>query len=183
MSDFTPRLNSNGMEINPWWYSSGNIFYAAGYGLPNCTCYAYGRYAEIRGAFAALPGGNGGEWYDAATNFERGSTPALGAVICYTSRSGEYDGHVAVVEIIHEDGHLTTSNSAYGGTYFWVAEVYPENGYMETWMTTQRDYYCQGFIYNDATPGPSGKIPIWLLKYIKNKRRRGYVWKWCALPV
>lgn len=180
MSDFTPRLNSNGMENNPWWYSSGNIFYAAGYGLPNCTCYAYGRYAEIRGAFAALPGGNGGDWYNAATGFERGSTPALGAVICYTSRSGEYDGHVAVVEIIHEDGHLTTSNSAYGGRYFWVAEVYPENGYLETWMSTQRDYYCQGFIYNDMTPGPGpgpgpdpgSDFPYWILNYLKRQRKR-----------
>lgn len=36
---FTPRLNSSGMLNNPKWYSE-NIFYQAGYGLPNCTCYA-----------------------------------------------------------------------------------------------------------------------------------------------
>ena len=54
------------MQGNPWWYSNDNIFYAAGYGLPNCTCYSYGRYAEARGDWADLPSGNGGDWYDAA---------------------------------------------------------------------------------------------------------------------
>ena len=147
---FSPRLNSNGMANNPWWYSNGNIYYASGYGLPNCTCYAYGRYAEIRGEFAALPSGDGGQWYDAATGFNRGSTPKLGAIACYKSRSGQYAGHVAVVEVINDDGSIITSNSAYNGTYFFTNTVYASDGYVAGWMTTNRDYYCQGFIYNDA---------------------------------
>lgn len=147
---FSPRLNSNGMANNPWWYSSGNIYYASGYGLPNCTCYAYGRYAEIHGEFAALPSGDGGQWYDAAIGFNRGSTPKLGAIACYKSRSGQYAGHVAVVEVINDDGSIITSNSAYNGTYFFTNTVYASDGYVAGWMTTNRDYYCQGFIYNDA---------------------------------
>lgn len=150
---FTPRLNSNGMSGNAWWYSSGNVFYASGYGMPNCTCYAYGRFAEIRNGFASLPTGNGGDWYDAATNFNRGATPEIGAVACYASRSGSYDGHVAIVEAINADGSIVTSNSAYNGTYFWTETVTPANGYCSGWMTRNRDYYCQGFIYNDAVSG------------------------------
>lgn len=38
---FVPRLTSDGMQGNPYWYSR-NPFYLAGYGLPNCTCYAFG---------------------------------------------------------------------------------------------------------------------------------------------
>lgn len=158
---FTPRLDDTGMAGNPWWYSNGNVFYAAGYGLPNCTCYSYGRYAEVRNAFANLPTGNGGDWYDAATSFNRGQTPQLGAIACYKSTSGIYDGHVSVVEEIDVlNGSITTSNSAYGGTYFWTETVYASNNYLASWMTPpNRDYFFQGFIYNDGyvppTPPPS----------------------------
>lgn len=43
---FTPRLNDNGILNNFHWYSE-NPFYQAGYGMPNCTCYAWGRFWEI----------------------------------------------------------------------------------------------------------------------------------------
>lgn len=162
---FTPRLNSNGMQGNPWWYSNNNIYYASGYGLPNCTCYAYGRYAEIRNAFANLPSGDGGQWYDAATNFNRGSVPKLGAVACYKSRSGTYAGHVAIVEVINADGTIVTSNSAYNGTYFWTDTVSPGTGYCPAWATTNRDYYCQGFIYND-TGGTEIATNAWVIAAI-----------------
>ena len=171
---FTPRLSSSGMAGNPWWYSSGNVYYAAGYGLPNCTCYAYGRYAEVRNAFAALPTGNGGDWYDAATGFQRGSEPQLGSVICYTSPSQQWDGHVAIVEVINGDGTIVTSNSAYGGTYFWTATVDVNDGYLEAWMKPpSRDYVCQGFIYNDSQPLPGGPWGPWtLINYLKRQRKR-----------
>ena len=172
---FTPRLNDTGMLNNPWWYSSGNPFYVAGYGLPNCTCYSYGRYAEARGDWAALPTGNGGDWYDAATSFNRGSVPQLGAVVCYKSPSGQWDGHVAIVEVINSDGSIVTSNSAYQGTYFWTATVYPGDNYLEWWMKPPyRDYVCQGFIYNDVEPLPPGGPwgPWVLLENLRYQRQR-----------
>ena len=150
---FTPRLSAEGISGNPWWYSSGNVFYASGYGMPNCTCYAYGRFAEIRNAFAALPTGDAGSWYDAVVGFNKGRWPRLGAVACYASESGKYAGHVAIVEVINEDGSIVTSNSAYRGTYFWTETVTPADGYCSDWMKRNRDYYCQGFIYNDAVGG------------------------------
>ena len=179
---FTPRLSSAGMQGNAWWYSSGNRLYAAGYGLPNCTCYAYGRYAEIRGAFAPLPTRNAGYWYDLATRFQRGSTPALGSIICYYDPKGKYAGHVAVVEVIHPNGDITTSNSAWRGTYFWTERVTRASGYRANWAK-RKGYVVKGFIYNDeyepddpenpeipedpVPPAPSGKdndkMPLWLM--------------------
>ena len=170
---FTPRLDDTGMAGNPWWYSSGNIFYAAGYGLPNCTCYAYGRYAEVRNAFDNLPSGDAGDWYNNATSFQRGTLPQLGSVICYTSPSGTFPGHVAIVEQINLDGTIVTSNSGYGGPYFWTANVGPGGGYLESWMRSGgRDYVWQGFIYNDAQPIPtSAPIPVWMMGKFLNKRK------------
>lgn len=150
---FTPRLSSDGMSGSKWYYGS-NIFYQAGYGLPNCTCYAYGRYAEIRGSFANLPTGNATSWYDAATSFKRGTTPALGAIICWSSRSGSYGGHVAVVEQIDSNGNIVTSNSAWNGTYFYTASYSKSSGYYCGYHGG--DYYFRGFIYNDATGTSTG---------------------------
>ena len=146
---FTPRLTSDGMQGNQWWYSNGNPFYASGYGLPNCTCYAYGRYAEIRNGFAPLPTRNAGLWYDLATRFTRGQTPRLGGIMCFNPNPSSTEvGHVAVVEQINLDGSVVTSNSAYGGTYFWTETLSPSNGYLSQWM--QRfNYYYAGCIYND----------------------------------
>ena len=151
---FTPRLTSDGMSGSKWWYSSGNPLYASGYGLANCTCYAYGRYAEIRGSFANLPTGNATNWYDSATAFKRGSTPALGAIICWSSRSGNYGGHVAVVEQIDSSGNIVTSNSAWRSTYFYTASYTKASGYYCGYHNG--DYYFRGFIYNDATGTSSG---------------------------
>lgn len=43
---YTPRLTDAGIVNNFHWYSQ-NPFYIAGYGMPNCTCYAWGRFWEI----------------------------------------------------------------------------------------------------------------------------------------
>lgn len=169
---FTPRLTSAGMNGSPWWYSSGNPFYTPLLQLPNCTCYAYGRYAEARNDWAALPTGNGGDWYDAATSFQRGPTPQLGAVICFKSISGDYDGHVGIVEEIWADGTLVTSNSEYNGAYFALYTVTPANDYQTAWQRANRDYYCQGFIYNDVEPIPGVWGPWTLVNYLKRKRKR-----------
>lgn len=169
MSVFIPRLSTSSptpMLNNPWWYSNGNIFYASGYGLPNCTCYAYGRYAEIRGAFAALPSGDAGTWYDNATAFERGQAPRLGAIICWHDPTGVYAGHVAVVEEIQNDGTINTSNSAWGGEYFYTAYRSPPDYYIPY---HDGAYTFQGFIYLDSQPTPPTptptrpKMPVWMM--------------------
>ena len=175
MSNFSPRLTAAGIYRNPKWYAK-NPFEAAGYGLPNCTTYAWGRAWEIEGQRPRLPLGDAGTWYDEARRagiYKTGSVPALGAVICWGKTGGA--GHVAVVEEIHADGSLTTSNS---GWYRPISDYPPDTpnyfytnrtsrDYMEPWMDSR--YFFQGFIYIDRQPEPPkpGKIPVWLLFKIR----------------
>lgn len=85
---FTPRTTSDGIVDNPYWYSR-NPFYLAGYGMPNCTAYAWGRFWEISDPNVeyinrpTLGTGNAGTWYAVDDGYERGQTPKLGAVICF----------------------------------------------------------------------------------------------------
>lgn len=37
---YVPRLTDTGIRNNFHWYSD-NPFYQSGYGMPNCTCYAW----------------------------------------------------------------------------------------------------------------------------------------------
>lgn len=89
-------------------------------------------------------------WYPfVADGYQRGSTPKLGAVICWHStRSG---GHVAIVEDILPDGRIMTSNSAYNGSYFYLKFLSPPDYKMGD------AYTFQGFIYNptEFTPEPT----------------------------
>ena len=45
---FKPRFEAP-KKTNTYYYSDDNIFYKYGYGMPNCTCYAWGRAYEILG--------------------------------------------------------------------------------------------------------------------------------------
>lgn len=146
MAEYTPRLNSDGMQGNPYWYSD-NPFYQSGYGLPNCTCYAWGRWYEISGVRPNLCTGNAEEWWNYNDGYERGSTPQLGAIICLANGPYSGLGHVAVVEEINGD-NITFSNSAYGGGYFYLKTGTAANGYGYS------EYNFQGFIYNPEEPIP-----------------------------
>lgn len=189
VTPFTPRLTLPHPAPSPWYTPPDNWFaangYAPDYGITypngNCTWYAYGRYAEIRQAFANLPLGDAGTWYENATSFNRGdfsagAEPQLGAIVCFKSSSGVYPGHLTVVEQINSDGSIVVSQSGYsssgGNTYFWTATVRREDQYRESWYTQDgRDYYCQGFIYNTISPVPPTpptpytrkKMPLWMM--------------------
>lgn len=190
---FTPRLTLTHPAPSPWYTPPDNWFAANGYapdhGITypngNCTWYAYGRYAEVRNAFANLPLGNAGTWYENATSFNRGdfsngAQPQLGAIICFKDAVDPVNnlGHVTVVEQINNDDTIVVSQSGYntsgGNTYFWTARVSRANQYREGWYTSNgRNYYCQGFIYNDnisppvpPTPPPvytKRKMPLWMM--------------------
>ena len=194
---FTPRLSSTGMANNPWWYSTAsntyltwyNRFTNTGNGLPNCTCYAYGRFAEIQGDWqpfantdlgresVMLPRGDAGIWWEQATNPTNkyyigagryGQTPQLGAVICWHDPTGTYSGHVAVVEEIHYNSdntvnYIVTSNSAYGGQYFYTSSIYRVNSYYPSdsyHISYHNDAYrTQGFLYQASQPTPPTPTP------------------------
>ena len=164
--EYIPRLTSDGMRGNPYWYSR-NPFYQAGYGLPNCTCYAWGRFwenADINADFSNRPNlstGNAEDWFGHTSDgYERGNTPALGAVLCLADGPFSGDGHVAIVEEINETtGVITCSNSAYGGTYFYLTTLSPPN------YLPASGYVFQGFIYNPYWGGG------WLY------RKKPWLWK------
>ena len=119
--------------------------------LPNCTGYAWGRFMECQGVTTcALSRANAEQWYTHTVDgYQRGQTPKLGAVICWSStKSG---GHVAIVEEIYEDDSILTSNSAYGWKRFYMKTLKPPLFRMG------KAYTFQGFIYNptEFTPTPT----------------------------
>jgi surface antigen len=87
--------------------------------LANCVGYAAGRFNEIIGAgqfvyFQYAP--NPKDWIATAKThgLQTGDKPALGAVLTW-------EKHVCIVEEIHADGSITTSESGYGCTpAFWT---------------------------------------------------------------
>lgn len=48
-SGFTARLSAPAYSNKYYFNGNYNVFYASGYGMPNCTAYAYGRAYEILG--------------------------------------------------------------------------------------------------------------------------------------
>lgn len=112
--------------------------------MPNCTCYAWGRFWELSGTRPTLSTSDAENWYNHSDGYERGQTPKLGAVICWSKGSigddSDGSGHVAIVEQINSDGSIVTSNSAWKSTNFYMKDIpntYEVSGY--TFL---------GFIYN-----------------------------------
>lgn len=171
---YIPRLTGKGIKKNPYWYAN-NPFYNAGYGLPNCTCYAWGRFWENSDIDADLSNaptlslGNARDWFGyTGDGYERGNTPALGAIACYNNPRG---GHVAVVEEIHDD-YLVVSESGYNSFFFRTSQIGTDGSY---WPMS--DDVFQGFIYNPITGGGGWvyKNKIWLLKKELFNREQGLI--------
>ena len=96
--------------------------------LPNCVGYAVGRFNEIIGA--------GNCKYLASVNAERmisiahaqglivSPVPVLGGCMCWAkgsaTNSADGAGHVAIVEAVNPDGTITTSDSAWKSTAFYM---------------------------------------------------------------
>lgn len=169
---YTPRLNTDGMSGSKYYYSD-NIFHISGWGLPNCTCYAWGRRYEITDIYpSTLSTSDAKNWYPHAVSVGDtvGKTPQLGAIACWYYEIG---GHVAVVEVINDDGSIVVSESGYPSPYFWTETIYPnDNGdYTPQWIKEKGGYF-QGFIYNPyavvppTPPTPPKKkkgMPVWMM--------------------
>lgn len=143
MAKFTARTTAP--SSNSKYYYKNNPYYQSGYGMPNCTCYAFGRFWELTGGDKpTLSLRNAESWWKENDGYKRGQTPKLGAVMCW--RKGvvgvEEDGagHVAIVEKIYSDGTVLTSNSAWKGTRFYTKEIKPP-------YSLGGSYAFQGFIY------------------------------------
>jgi len=78
--------------------------------------------------------------------------PKLGAVMVWTNSNSTslsgLSGHVAIVEKVISDTEVITSESAYGGTYFYSMDRH--KGSDGNW---ERHGYFRCFIYNPAVAG------------------------------
>lgn len=164
---YVPRLTDVGMRSSRYWNSSLNVFWPR-YGLPNCTCYAYGRWLEIaNGDVSKLAGllvnagqfpGNrsGGNWYIASPALQAGqSNPQPGDIKVAKRNTQDGWGHVCVVEEVHED-YVVTSGSWYGSRYFVVETAYKANNWRMNWEVN-RGYKFQGFLRMGGASG--GVVP------------------------
>ena len=120
------RRTSAPTKDNKYYYQN-NVFYKSGYGLPNCTCYAYGRAYELLGTLPDLCTGNAGTWFNAnKKKYDSGNggypyssdvtKPALGAIVVWSKTGGA--GHVAVVEAINGT-NVITSESGWKSALWW----------------------------------------------------------------
>lgn len=150
MSTFISRTTAPAYsDKNYIHYLSGGYNYAInisnGSVLPNCVGYAWGRWRELLGRKHNLSTSNAENWYgNTSDGYERGTTPKVGAVICWrkgqAGNSSDGAGHVGIVEDVNVDGSIVVSNSAYGGDRFYTMTLSaPYN--------IGSKYSFQGFIY------------------------------------
>lgn len=130
--------------------------------LRNCVGYANGRFAEVQGLtkikYQLVC--NAEKFLDKAKalGLKTGSTPKLGAIAVWqggaTKEASDGAGHVAVVELMHDDGSITTSESGWNAKKaFWTQKRTNKNG---RWGQNNK-YTFLGFIYN---PGVEEVIPV-----------------------
>ncbi len=139
-SDFTPRFTEPN-ESNKYYYSDLNLFYKHGYGMPNCTAYAYGRVYEILKSEPKLCPNDAGEWFEYNKKYgfyPYGKEPRLGAIACFNNDDG---GHIAVVEDIKKD-KITFSNSGYGYKNFYLTYAHTNDRNI-----VNNEWFFQGYIY------------------------------------
>lgn len=109
--------------------------------LANCVGYASGRFNEIINEVRGTTGCTyktlncNAEWFierAVAAGLKTGSTPKVGAIICWQKGAVEGGndgaGHVAIVERVNSDGSIYTSESGYGSTAFWNQTRNNSNG-------------------------------------------------------
>lgn len=151
-ASFSPRLSAPSSS-NKYYYSNLNVFYKYGYGMPNCTAYAYGRAYEILGSEPKLSWNNAEQWYDYNKSngyYRYGKNPKVGAIACWSYNGG--GGHVAVVEKV-ENGQITFSNSAWSGQNFYLsyASTSDKNAGGNSWWNFQGYIYLGDFSGSTST--------------------------------
>lgn len=128
--------------------------------LANCVGYATGRFNEIIGAnkmmYLMYPP-NAEDFIAAAKaqGLKTGSEPKLGSIIVWAKgevgNSADGAGHVAVVEEIHTDGSITTSESGYGcANPFWTSKRTKGGNW-----GAGNEWRFLGFVYQPNDPAPT----------------------------
>lgn len=162
-SAYAPRLTAPS-ATDPNWihYTAGGYNYCIKIDgnscIPNCVGYAWGRWRELLNAYHKLSRGNAENWWAYNDGYQRGQTPKVGAVAVWAKgqagNAADGAGHVAIVEKVNADGSITTSNSGYKSTRFWLSTY-------KAPYHVGNSYTFLGFIYNPnnyddpVTPTPT----------------------------
>lgn len=136
---FIPRLTAPSAS-DKYWISTAKgglsicLLIGGNSVLPNCVGYAWGRFYEILGEKPKLANLNAEDWYgNMADGYKRSADPKPGAVACWRKgkvwNGADGYGHVAIVEEIKPNGDIVCSNSAYGGTRFYMQTYSKSAGY------------------------------------------------------
>lgn len=176
MPTYVPRLTAPSTS-DPLYYSNMNPYQRTGWGMPNCTAYAWGRAWELTGGLTGtyptgvpLDGYHNAEyWYPSSPDgWPRGQTPQLGAIACYAGGDFQGVGHVCVLERDNGDNTWLVSESALNGYTFRATHSIASNG-----DYGYGNYTFQGFIYVPWTGGggSGGNFPWWLARKIIFKKR------------
>lgn len=166
MLTYYPRLNSDGMKRNEYWYKD-NIYHNNDRGPTGCEWYAWGRFWEIYGTDAppALQYDYAWTWYNYEyDNYARGSEPDYGSIICFAD--GPYSlGFTAIVELINRDdnNNITSIDCSYSfktydesrsDIYFGMMSLTPPDFIPAIYIGEgETSFTLQGFIYNPTENG------------------------------
>ena len=150
-ADFIARTTKPATD--DYHYYSDNAYYKIGYGMPNCTAYAWGRAYELLGKKPNLSMHNANTWYSYNKQhnyYKYGTTPKVGAIACWNKNYG----HVAVVEGVNSDGTIRMSESN------WSGRTNSSKAFRYFDRVNPYSYYgqFQGYIYilDNATIGGEG---------------------------
>lgn len=153
--------------------------------LANCVGYASGRFNEIINNVRGTSGCTyktlncnaiGFKERAEAAGLKTGSTPRVGAIMCWGNSSA---GHVGVVERVISSNQVYTSESGYGSTAFWNSTRSNSNG---RWGLNA-NYYFRCFIYlpddvqkvvdGGSTPTPTPSNPTKSIDEVAKEVIRG----------
>lgn len=171
---FVPRLTPPAAN-DPLYYSNYNPYYETGWGMPNCTAYAWGRAAELVGSYPEripLDGLHDAEyWYPSSQDgWARGRTPRLGAIACYADGDFSGRGHVCVLERDNGNNTWLVSESALNAYEFRASHSISANG-----DYGYGNYTFQGFIYVPWQSGPGGGNFKWWMARKLIYQRKGLI--------
>lgn len=172
MQTYYPRLNSDGMKRNKYWYKD-NIYHNNDRGPTGCEWYAWGRFWEIYGTDTPpdLQYDYAWTWYSYEhDSYARGSAPDYGSIICFAD--GPYSlGFAAVVELINRDdeNNITSIDCSYSfraydahsgsddprsDIYFGMMNLVPPDYIPAIYIgEDETPFTFQGFIYNPTENG------------------------------
>ena len=186
---FTPRttkpLPTGSLIEQECYFNASNNGYYPDYQMPNCTAYALGRALEIAKAnnvdlnISGLGLPSAGSWGNAGrigSNWEKGTTPKVGAICVY--ENGSEDGHVCVIEQVNEDGSYRTSNSAWyrpidtnNWHYFYMSNHDKNNNSDMLGSSYTFKYFLYPPYIDGSDPSPYPPLP-----HPTFTKRKGYKW-------